>query len=130
MYTVDIINIYCLGYNGVEIQRKLGELGIEYSYDSIVKNIRGNNRLTIDTEKYYTKLVGDLVDKGMEYREIRSQIKYRGIGITGDKLRDYIGYHYTDKIEVEIKGKLEELFKCTGDKEVVSRVGRRYNITT
>lgn len=129
--SVEICNVYCLGYNLTETTEIINSIGYSVSYQKICNAVKFNSdylNWLLDSMKY-TVLNNFSADSDVTI--IKQLLGYRGFDATQEKFDELIYLSCIDKIKESSIEHLKTAYKLTNNAELIKRLNKnRLDIPT
>ncbi|MEM4385674.1 MAG: hypothetical protein QXD03_03910 [Candidatus Anstonellales archaeon] len=127
----DIVILFVLGYKLTEILDILNNKEQYKDRDIGYKFIRDVVLYSVDSIKFardvYKNRIKKMLSDGYTVQDIIDNIKYKGVNIKDKAVKNFIGEIYFDDIKSIVNDKIDEIYRITGDTEVVKNVKEKVN---
>lgn len=125
---VDVVNLYCLGYNMTAITNIMNNAGIDINYNKV-----GN--IVHNYESYINSVQQTMLCKAIEIlateknpTNIKARYSHLGMYITDRTFNRLIRNAYISIIQKSVSEYIMEAYEMCGDKETLKTLADRFNI--
>lgn len=98
---IDIVNLYCIGYNMTQITNILNNMGVPVTYSRVSDIIKNNNSYIQSVNSGLLVRIGEIYDS-CTVDQMKKTIEYKGFSITDSRFNQLIGEVITKRLKETI----------------------------